>query len=123
MNSENLGKLEWNLGDKMKKTSQVNWSRNYAALLEYGKKYGTYDVPLTFGIYECDLPNMGDDGGNFHYSSNLAKWLEKQRISKVKHQQPFMPAEHEAKLQKLVDEGKYHSIYKFFLFLFNLILF
>ena len=80
------------------------WSRHYAALLEYYKEHGTCDVSVTFGIYECDLPDRGDDGGNYHYSEKLGVWLFKQRQYK-KDGNIALTRDHEAKLQLLVDEG------------------
>ncbi len=35
----------------------LNWPRNYAALLEYGKEHGHYNVPSRC-VYECLLPSL-----------------------------------------------------------------
>ena len=83
------------------------WSLHYAALLEYYKEYGTCNL-ATVEYYDCELPNMGDDGGTYHYKHALGSWLSAQRTSKKNN---TMPAEREAKFQKLVDEGSYYQKY------------
>ena len=48
---------------------------------------------------------MGDDGGNYHYKSNLGLWLHSQRLSKRDQGQNKLFPEHETLLQLLVDQG------------------
>ena len=79
------------------------WSRHYAALLEY---YKEHDTCASSVVYECDLTNMGDDGGNYHYSGKLGRWLDKQKQCKKGNCNTNLLPEREAKLQLLVDEGK-----------------
>ena len=83
------------------------WLRHYEALCQYYQQYGNCNVPSLF-IYKCELPNMGDDGGIYHYTGNLGAWLQTQRESK-KHNE--LLAEREAKFQTLVDEGNYYQNY------------
>ena len=82
----------------------IDWSHHYAALLEYYKEHDTCNVPSSI-IYECDLPNIGDDGGNYHYKGNLGGWLNSQRRAKKGLVRNKISSEHEAQLQLLVDEG------------------
>ena len=86
------------------KKAKEKWQRNYLALLEYYKENGTCNVPSS-KTYECDLPNIGDDGGTYHYKSGLGRWLEMQRNAQQGLDGESLLPEHEALLQKLVYEG------------------
>ena len=72
--------------------------------MEYYKEYGTCNIPHT-DSFECELPNMGDDGGNYYYKSGLGCWLEIQRNAQQGLVEESLSPDHEALLQKLVDEG------------------
>lgn len=101
------GKLNWEMdtiADVKKKQGDINWPRNYAALLEYHKEYGTCNVP-TNAVYECDLEGMGEDEGVYHYNGRLGRWLNTQRKAKKSTGRRQTP-ERQALLQKLFDEGK-----------------
>ena len=76
-------------------------------MLEYHTEYGTCNVP-PLHVYECDLPNMGDDGGSYHYKDNLGKWLHIQRQAKMNshHGINKITPDQVAQLQLLVDEGE-----------------
>ena len=95
--------------DLRKKQGDLNWPRNYAALLEYYKEHGTCNVPVK-AVYECDLEGLGEDGGMYHYVGNLSTWLNHQRMAKKGNGRKLTP-EREALLQKLVDEGMYVCMY------------
>ena len=81
------------------------WGRHYAALLKYGEEYGTYNIPKK-DSFDCVLPGMGEDGGDFHYRNKLGSWLCTQRQARKgtlgTHK---LTPEREALLQQLVDEG------------------
>ena len=49
---------------------------------------------------------MGDDGGPYHYNGNLGAWLSSQRTFKKSN---TLAEDRLAKLQILVDEGKYYQ--------------
>ena len=84
--------------------SVLDWRYHYAALLEYYKEHGTCNVPNRSN-YECDLPDMGEDGSAYHYKGNLGIWLTNQRQAKKgKANGTLLPAR-DYLLQKLVDEG------------------
>lgn len=55
-----------------------------AALIEYGKEHGHYNVPVD-AMYECVLPGMGPDGEDYMYTGPLGQWLlsEKTRLGKA----------------------------------------
>ena len=50
--------------------------------------------------------NGNNNGGNYHYKGNLGMWLKYQRTAKRGQSYCKITPEHEALLQKLVDEGK-----------------
>lgn len=79
------------------------WNRHYAALVDYGHHNGHCNIPQGQD-YECTLPGMGDDGGDYHYSNRLGVWLSTQRQAK-KGARPALPPEREELLQELVDQG------------------
>ena len=91
--------------DLKKKQGDIDWPLNYAALLEYYKEHGTYNVPCK-AVYECDLKGLGENGGLYHYVGNLGIWLDNQRQAKKGKGAYKQTPEREALLQKLVDEGK-----------------
>jgi hypothetical protein len=108
------GRLHWEVRDlsgldasglRGRVTLDLQWRRHYAALLEYGRQNGHCNVPAR-GTFECDLPDLGDDGGMYHYSANLGRWAfgQKQRRKRV-GKSDGLPPDREALLQKLVDEG------------------
>ena len=92
-----IGKLAWEID------FTITWPRNYAALLEYYKVYGTCNVPY-HAKYECDLEGLGEYGTVYRYVGNLGLWLAHQRTSKKRNK---ITPERQALLQKLVDEGKH----------------
>ena len=94
-----------NVTEILKKQGDINWPRNYAALLKYYEEHGTCNVNRK-AIYECDLEGLGEDGGVYHYVGNLGQWLNRQRMAKKGTGKDKITPEREALLQKLVDEGK-----------------
>ena len=101
---DTLGKLDWALESVVDKKER-EWSRHYAALLEYYKEHGTCNIPQSHN-YECDLPDMRDDADNIiHYKANLGKWLTEQRQARKGQGCSKLSNEREAQLQILVDEG------------------
>ena len=110
---ECIGKLDWRLDnacDVNKKQGDIDWPRNYAALLEYYKEHGTCNVPQD-AVYECDLKGLGEDGGVLHYVGNLGRWLHTQRQAKKGQGNNKITPERQAWLQKLVHEGEYVCVY------------
>ena len=99
------------LPDTLRNKSLDIWSHHYAALLKYYEEYGTCNVPSKC-IYECDLPNIGEDCGIYHYKSGLGRWLISQRQAKKGIDNRRLSSEHEAKLQLLVDQGKLQWVMK-----------
>ena len=96
-----------------RKARDQDWPRHYAALLEYYKEHGTCNVAVAES-YECDLPNMGDDGGNYHYNDRLGYWLQAQRRKKSGVGILKLTAEQENLLQVLVHEGEISVLYSLF---------
>ena len=91
--------------DLIKRQGDIDWPRNYAALLEYYKMNGTCNVPYKT-VYKCDLESLGENGGVYHYVGNLGTWLYTQRQAKKDKGNSKITLERQAWLQKLVDEGK-----------------
>ena len=58
--------------------SEKRWPLHYAALLQYERQYGHCN-PTTTTIYACDLPNMGENGGIYHYNGKLGQWVAGQK--------------------------------------------
>ena len=117
-----IGKLEWAQEvfiPSTKKNIIVEWRYHYAALLEYYKEHGTCNVPKR-SSYECDIPDMGDDGAVYHYKGNLGSWLDYQRKANRSTGLHRISPERVAQLQLLVDEGIYLLMIRI---LKNLILF
>ena len=100
-----LGKLDWTLEAAKEKARCKEWSLHYTALLEYYKEHNTCNVPPSES-YECELPNMGDDGGDYHYNQNLGKWLYSQKQAMNGKGTLQLTSEQKAQLQLLVDQGK-----------------
>ena len=103
-----IGKLNWEfegLSARSKTQGDIDWPRNYAALLEYYKEHGACNVPQRDN-YECDLEGLGEDWGVYHYVGNLGNWLATQRQAKKGKGTYKLTPERQALLQKLVDEGK-----------------
>lgn len=88
--------------DATKKRS-VTWDRHFAALLEYGKEHGHYNIPVR-ADYTCTL--VGEGGVCFEYVGKLGKWLHDQRQAKKGHKSERLRPEREEQLQALVDQGK-----------------
>jgi len=80
------GKLWWNYNI----IDQGDWDVMYKSLLEYGRLYGSCNVPER---YKELLPN-----GKV---LNLGKWLHRQRLSK----DSTLTEDRKEKLQQLVDQG------------------
>ena len=93
------------MSDVKKKQGDINWPRNYAALLEYYKEHETCNIPKR-AKYECDLEGLGEDGGVYHYVGNLGQWLKDQRNANRGNGNRKITPERQALLQRLVDEGK-----------------
>ena len=90
------------------------WHVHYAALVNYGKQYGTCNVSRSYGSYKCELPGLGENGGIYHYIGNLGRWLEVQRLAKKgKTRTHELTHEQIQKLQILVDQGIYKYIFSF----------
>lgn len=70
-----------------------NWDEKYSALLDYGKEFGSYNVPQK---YKCVLPS----GDQF----SLGKWLYTQRAEKKKGN---IREDRDKKMQILADQGKF----------------
>ena len=83
--------------------SNHDWTTHYAALLVYRTQEGNCNL-TQIAIFECDIPNFGEDGSNFHYVGKLGKWLHNQRSDKKRGK---LSLQREALLQKLKDEGMY----------------
>ena len=101
------GKLVWAAGPfagLVRRNDDSEWSRHYAALLNYFKEYGTCNVPQTT-FYECELVGMGESGENYHYTGNLGFWLKYQREAKRGLRTCPLTEARESRLQQLVDEG------------------
>ena len=79
---------------------------HYSALLEFYKEFDTCNVPQR-STYECDLPGMGENGGNYHYNGTLGRWLHDQRQLKKGKNHTKVTSDRLAQLQILVDEGKF----------------
>ena len=94
--------MDWAL-DSIVDTREIEWQRHYAALLEYYKEHGTCNVHNSI-YYECELPNMGDDGGNYRYNGRLYAWLIIQRTA-MRNEGYGLTESQTALLQALVDEG------------------
>ena len=95
------------------------WRFHYAALLEYYKINGSCNVPSSV-IFECKLPDMGENGRPYHYNGKLGRWLMYQRQAKLgKYNKSKLSPEHEAKLQLLVDEGNNYN--RIFLLITNIV--
>ena len=92
------------MSDGRKKQGDIDWPRNYAALLEYNKEHGTCNIPNK-AVYECDLEGLDENGGVHHYVGNLGVWLTSQRQAKKGKSKTSLRPERQALLQKLVDEG------------------
>jgi len=108
-----------------------SWETHHAALLEYGRQNGHYNVPHLL-TYECNLFETAEDGTvtSVPYKGNLGFWLSSQRrykknndahesttngtsssasataTGKPKRQGTTISESRLAKLQALVDEGK-----------------
>ena len=98
--------MDWESEGSIKKQGDINWPRNYAALLEYYKEHGTCNIPIR-AFYECDLEGLGEDGGLYHYAGNLGAWLKTQRQAKKGNGAYKLTTERQALLQKLVNEGEH----------------
>lgn len=110
-----LGALLWDNSEfsatvKMKRQGEIDWPRHYAALVEYGKEYGTCNVQKKFKFeeYNCILHGLGDNGDDFHYSSKLGTWLANQRSfhNGRRGEARRLTPEREELMQRLVNEGK-----------------
>jgi hypothetical protein len=83
----------------------IGWDLHYAALVKYGKQYGTCNVPSP-AVYTCTIEGMTDDGGVYNYEGNLGKWVEYQRsLYKARSKGDIVTESHLALLQELVDQG------------------
>ena len=95
------------LSEKSKVKSDIDWRRNYAALLEYEKEHGHCNVGATES-YKCILPGLGEGGSDLDYSGNLGSWLSAQRcMKKGTAGNTRLRADREELLQQLVDQGMY----------------
>jgi hypothetical protein len=89
-----------------KANNNITWPINYAALVKYGEEYGSCNIPQDKS-YECILPGMGENGSDYEYKGKLGKWLSTQRRAKQGKGTCVIGPEREAKLQILVDKGKF----------------
>lgn len=105
------GLLLWNALEDLGRTSSkmskakgdMEWPRNYAALLRYIAEFGHGNVPGK-GVYECILPGLGDNGGDLQFKANLGSWLSDQRRRKKGTLNKLrLSPEREALLQELAD--------------------
>ena len=95
--------MDWAL-DSIIDTREIEWQRHYAALLEYYKEHGTCNVHNSNLLYKCELPNMGYNGGTFHYKDRLYGWLSIQRAA-MRNEGYGLTGSQTALLQAFVDEG------------------
>ena len=80
--------------------SDDSWNRHYAALLEYGKENGDYNIPAK-ARYECCILLKG--GSKEHYNGVLGSWLDRQRRYKKINS---LTQDRKERLQLLVDQGR-----------------
>ncbi len=104
------GKLLWSTSEfgifnRLKQSGEIDWPRNYAALHEYYKEFGTCNVHSKRS-YECTLKGMGENGEDVHFVGNLGVWLRNQRQAKKGQGPGRLTPERLALLQALVDEGE-----------------
>lgn len=114
-----IGKFLWNPSATSLRHS---WDTHYAALLEYGRQHGHYNVPHML-TYECTFMRTADDGAiiSTPYKGNLGYWLSSQRqykknnsetlesntdVNKSNCQSTTVSKHRLALLQALVNEGK-----------------
>ena len=85
----------------------AEWPLNYAALVHFAEEFGHCNLPQT-RVYSCDLICVDGVNGHYHYEGRLGFWLHRQKQAlKIGKLSP----EHEALLQKIVDEGTYVFIF------------
>jgi hypothetical protein len=84
-----------------RQTLDLMWNRNYAALLEYGKERGTYNV-LSHEHYDCKLEGFLVNGTPDTYTGRLGAWVNSQRLA---YRKGRLRHDREAKLQSLVKRG------------------
>ena len=85
----------------------LEWPTHYAALLEYFKEHSTCNVPQSH-TYKCELPGMGEEGGDYNYIGRLGVWLHNQRSAKKGTADKITP-DRLAQQQLLVDPLAPHS--------------
>ena len=112
ISNKHIGKLLWSTSEfgifnKLKQSGEIDWPRNYAALHEYYKEFGTCNVHSKRS-YECTLVGMGENGQDVHFVGNLGVWLRNQRQAKKGQGPGRLTPERLALLQNLVDEGRYN---------------
>ena len=88
---------------KQRLQGEIDWYRNYRALLEYYKLHGHCN-PTQKTKFQCEIPGLREDGGSIMYKGCLGSWLHFQRQSKRGNRTPLTPERH-VLLQQLVDEG------------------
>jgi len=90
--------------EKCRKSTELTWPRNYAALLQYKAEHGHCNVPHDT-VYECEIINK--EGMREQVVCKLGNWLHDQRQAHrgTGHSAKLSP-EREALLQALVDEGE-----------------
>ena len=76
------------------------WNRHFAALLEYGKENGDYNIPAK-ARYECYITSK--DNIKEHYTGVLGSWLDRQRRYKKTN---TLTQDRKKQLQILVDQGQ-----------------
>jgi hypothetical protein len=76
------------------------WPIYYGALLTYGIKYGTCNVPIKKD-YKCTL-HMGNGYKNYKFKGKLGIWLSIQRDRMISKK---LSVDKEAQLHEIIDEG------------------
>ena len=86
---------------------ELDWNRNYAALVSYGDEYGHCNIPFT-DSYECIIQENTANGGTsgYHYIGYLGKWLQNQRQAKMGVSSIKLRPDRQALLEQLVQSEK-----------------
>ena len=86
---------------------------NFAALLEYGKVHGHYNIPI-YETFECDIPaeageteidiTTGIIPQTVHYNGPLGYWLHDE-LRRLKSKKGLKAAKERHQFQELVNQG------------------
>jgi len=104
------GKFNWDTSINnpvllSKQRGDMEWPKCYAALIQYGQEFGTYNIPDK-RFYRCEFEN-GDV-----YEGKLGYWLSWQRsLKKGLNSGSSLRPDREALLQTLVETGNFYLLY------------